>query len=240
MTGKRSLPPAFQLVVVTDGQGDLPRIESRASAVLASGPAVVMLREASWDLGATARACEVLHPMIRAAGGQLLVNLPGEVGLPRMVGRLIDRGPELTRLGCLDGLHFSQRELARWGGLERARQALGPSVWLGVSAHDARELRAAECTADYATISPVFATACKPTVQPLDLAAVEKWCAESALPVLWLGGVDATTAKRAWRAGAAGVAAMSALMAPTADSSAAGSSAAGSSALAMRRPPLRT
>ena len=117
----------------------------------------------------------------------------------------------------------AQRAVDSWGGVSGVRAALGAATWLGVSAHDERELAEAEA-ADYATLSPVFETSCKPGIRPLGAATARAWSARSPVPVLWLGGIDPRTAPMAWAAGAAGVAVRGAAM------------AAGGSLAAIRRP----
>jgi len=115
-------------------------------------------------------------------------------------------GEAVIGSGDVDGLHLSQRAVAEWGGVARARCAVGLDRWLGVSAHCPRELRDAEGAADYATISPVFETPCKPGARPLDLERVRAWCSGTTLPTLWLGGIDTERVSRVWQSGVAGIA----------------------------------
>jgi thiamine-phosphate pyrophosphorylase len=85
-----------------------------------------------------------------------------------------------------------------------------PPRW-GRSCHDAGEVaEAARNGSSWATLSPVFPSRSKPGYgPPLGPAAL----AGHPLPVLALGGVDASNAADCVRAGAAGVAVMGALMA---------------------------
>ncbi len=90
-----------------------------------------------------------------------------------------------------------------------ARHRLGSRALIGVSAHSPREIVAAQAAgADYATLSPIFASASKPGYGPAlgleALRAASAW----GLPILALGGVSATTARDCIEAGAAGVAIM--------------------------------
>ena len=96
-----------------------------------------------------------------------------------------------------------------------ARRRLGASALIGCSTHDARELAAA-AGADYATLSPVFASASKPGYGPaLGIARFAAATAAARLPVIALGGVDAANIAPCIDAGAAGVAVMGGAMAAT-------------------------
>jgi len=86
---------------------------------------------------------------------------------------------------------------------------------LGRSCHDAVELSdAVDHSAAYATVSPVFPSPSKPGYgPPLALDGLADLAAHSPVPVLALGGIDATNAADCVAAGAAGVAVMGAVMA---------------------------
>src|SRR4029079_16116846 len=70
-----------------------------------------------------------------------------------------------------------------------ARRVVGERALVGFSAHDEDEVAwAAAQGADYVTLSPVFATASKPAVQPLGVQRAAEITRDAELPVLWLGG----------------------------------------------------
>jgi thiamine-phosphate pyrophosphorylase len=97
------------------------------------------------------------------------------------------------------------------GAVQDARRLLGRKALIGQSAHNAEEVaRAAAAGADYVTLSPIFATISKPGYGPaLGLATLGRtW----PLPVLALGGIDASNAAGCLAAGAAGVAVMGGAM----------------------------
>jgi thiamine-phosphate pyrophosphorylase len=87
---------------------------------------------------------------------------------------------------------------------------------MGRSCHDAGELVQARAhAADWATLSPVFASASKPGYGPaLGLAGLAAGCrvAGPGLAVLALGGIGPGRARPCLDAGAAGVAVMGAVM----------------------------
>jgi len=95
-----------------------------------------------------------------------------------------------------------------------ARALLPAGVLLGVSAHDAAELaHAAAAGADYATLSPIFASASKPGYGPaLGGEGLARLAAGVSIPVLALGGIDSARIAACIEAGAAGVAVMGDVM----------------------------
>jgi len=103
--------------------------------------------------------------------------------------------------------------LARDGSIARARAFLGHRGLVGISAHNAGEVRlAAVQGADYVTLSPIFATDSKPGYGPALGTAALRAAAERCIPVLALGGVTADTAAACLAAGARGVAVMGEIM----------------------------
>jgi len=94
-----------------------------------------------------------------------------------------------------------------------ARRTLGPAALIGVPAHSLCEVaRARDAGADYATLSPIFASPSKPGHGPaLGLGAPAE-AARMGLPVLALGGVTVDEARGCVEAGATGIAVMGAAM----------------------------
>ncbi|MGI8759440.1 MAG: thiamine phosphate synthase [Acidimicrobiales bacterium] len=178
------------LVVLTDRRQARAGLVPTVAAAVEGGARAVVLREkdlprpARWELGRALRA--VLDPH----GAMLLVAGP-DVELAEELGA---------------------------GGVHLAAGDAWPSGWrpplVGRSCHDAVELqRAAEEAADYATLSPVFASASKPGYGPaLTEAGLAELAAATELAVFALGGVTAESAGPCLGAGAAGVAVMGAVM----------------------------
>ncbi len=190
----------LRLCLVTDGRGDLARIERVVDAVLANGCRCVQLREFAWSARELTNACDRLRPRLEAHDGWLLVN---------------DR-IDVAASGAAHGVQLGHRSLSPAVG----RRLLGAAAVVGYSAHDAAQLdEAAAADCDFALLSPVWPTASKPDAVALGLTAAAELTAAAALPVVWLGGV---TAERCAAIGAlpeaqrpAGVAAVGALMAAT-------------------------
>lgn len=114
---------------------------------------------------------------------------------------LVNHDIELAReLGV--GVHLQSTQLA---GLQT--RPLPGAAWVGASCHDARELeRAAELGVDFATLSPVCATASHPEAKPLGWQRFAQMVAGARLPVYALGGVGPDDLGAARAAGAQGVA----------------------------------
>lgn len=120
----------------------------------------------------------------------------------------------MSELGA-DGVHLPLDVLREWRAASGRRSApqAGAVQLVGASAHSAAELaEAAALGADYATLSPIFATACKPGAAPLGIAALAAACRESPLPVFALGGIGRDKLDACIEAGAAGCCMMSELM----------------------------
>jgi thiamine-phosphate pyrophosphorylase len=97
-----------------------------------------------------------------------------------------------------DGVHLGQSD-------EGAARARARGLLLGRSASTYEEAVGAD--ADYLGVGPVWATPSKPDADPpLGLAELERICHAVRVPVIAIGGVDASNAGDCIRAGAAGVA----------------------------------
>ena len=120
----------------------------------------------------------------------------------------------MSELGA-DGIHLPLDVLREWRAASGRRSApqAGVVQLVGTSAHSAAELaEAAALGADYATLSPVFATACKPGAAPLGIAALAAACQKSPIPIFALGGIGMDKLDACIEAGAAGCCMMSELM----------------------------
>jgi thiamine-phosphate pyrophosphorylase len=99
-----------------------------------------------------------------------------------------------------DGVHLGRGD----EGAERAKEQ---GLLLGLSASSLDEARSAAATADYVGAGPVWATPSKPDADPpLGLDGLRELCAAVDVPVVAIGGIDASNAADCIRAGAAGVA----------------------------------
>ncbi len=160
----------LRLLLVTDGRGDVGRLERIVGEAVQAGVRCVQLREPQLSARGLLHACERLMPVLQAAGGMLLVN-----------DRL-----DVAAAAHAHGAQVGHRSLPP----EIARAVLGPTAVLGYSAHDQAELDlavVADC--DFALLSPVWATSSKPDAASLGVAQAANLTSKARLPVLWLGGV---------------------------------------------------
>jgi thiamine-phosphate pyrophosphorylase len=104
------------------------------------------------------------------------------------------------RLGA-DGVHLGRDDLG-------AERALGAGLLLGASAASVGEAREGQALgAAYIGAGPVWMTPTKPDADPpIGLEGLAEICRAVSLPVIAIGGVDASNAGDCIRAGAAGVA----------------------------------
>jgi thiamine-phosphate pyrophosphorylase len=100
-----------------------------------------------------------------------------------------------------DGVHLGQTD-------EGAERALEAGLLLGLSAATRREAAVAEYAgAGYIGAGPVWATPSKADAgEPIGLDGLREICQSVSVPVVAIGGIDATNAAECLRAGAAGVA----------------------------------
>jgi thiamine-phosphate pyrophosphorylase len=178
--------PAFDLIVISDAR---PELVERVSALRAAlSPRVaLLLRDKSADSGALLAQAQALRAITRATGASLLISDRIDIALA-----VAAEGVQLPEAGF---------------PIATARALLGPSALLGASRHDLAGLHEAErAGADYATLSPIYASPGKGT--PIGCAALQRAAAASALPLFALGGVRAEQVPELVRAGAAGIAAI--------------------------------
>ena len=100
-----------------------------------------------------------------------------------------------------DGVHLGRDD----PGADRAR---GAGLLLGLSASSLAEAREGEREgAAYIGAGPVWETPSKPDADPaIGLDGLGEICAATTIPVVAIGGIDATNAAECMRAGASGVA----------------------------------
>ena len=156
-------------------------------AVIDGGADCVQLREkACTDRDLFERA-EVFCQTCREAGVLSIIN--DRVDLAAAVGA--------------DGVHLGATDLSP----PVARRILGPHAIIGASSHSADEAKAAaDLSADYIAVGPMFATPVKPQygVNGPDLVRIAR--AVTALPLVAIGGINADNVCQVVEAGADSVA----------------------------------
>ena len=151
-----------------------------ARRAVADGATVVQLRLKG---GATAEV---------VALGRELLDLDAQL----VVNDDVDAALEL---GC--GVRLGQSDPG-------AGRALAAGIPLGISARTRREAAVAEYSgATYVGAGPIWATPSKPDAdEPIGLEGLREVCVAVTIPVVAIGGIDASTAADCIRAGASGVA----------------------------------
>jgi thiamine-phosphate pyrophosphorylase len=121
---------------------------------------------------------------------------------------IVDDRVELAMACGAAGVHLGQGD--PW---PEARERLGPDLVLGVTVEDTEQASAAEAAgADYLGVT-VFATRTKPEAAPGGLERVRRISGATRLPVVGIGGINASNARQVLDAGAAGIAVVSAVAA---------------------------
>jgi thiamine-phosphate pyrophosphorylase len=110
-----------------------------------------------------------------------------------------------------DGVHLGQDDL----GCTPARRLLGPAKIIGVTVHSLQEaLLAQKEGADYIATSPVFETNTKDDAGPaVGTRLITEMKSHVSLPVIAIGGINHSNARRAIAAGADMICAISAVVA---------------------------
>lgn len=143
--------------------------------------------------------CEDLVARARTCGAIVIVN---------------DRA-DIAKLSAADGVHVGQDDLDP----ASVRRILGGSAIVGVSTHSIDQVRAASAMAvDYIAVGPIFGTSTKATgyrasgTSFVSEAAGILEPAESARPIVAIGGITLERAPDVMHAGAAAVAVISDLL----------------------------
>ena len=158
------------------------------------GVRMIQLRLPEWPRSALAHVARAARDICHAHAARLLLNADWQLAMV---------------LG-LDGVHLPARVAA---GL--TQRPLPTDRWVGVSCHDAAELlQAVRIGADFATLSPIYATPDHADASPLGWELFTDLVAHVPMPVYALGGLEGEDIDAAWMAGAQGIAAIRGLWPP--------------------------
>lgn len=105
----------------------------------------------------------------------------------RGVPLIINDDPELALAAGAAGVHLGARDAS----IGHARRLLGPHAIIGISCYNQidRVRVAAAAGADYAAVGCFFSSPTKPDAAPATPALLRRACAESALPLVAIGGI---------------------------------------------------
>ena len=188
-------PVDYSLYLVTDS--DLARGRSLLDIVRAAvdgGVTCVQVREKTVSSRKYLERLAPVRDLLRERGVPLFVNDRVDIALAVEA----------------DGVHLGQTDMP----LALARRIAGDRLIIGISCEAAQDAVEAERGgADYVSVSPVFATPTKTDTAPaLGLDGVRAIRAAVRVPVVTIGGINASNAADVIRAGADGVCVVSAIV----------------------------
>jgi len=185
--------PRLYAILDTSCFQDIEVLFSTAEQLLAGGVALLQYRNK------TSSARELLQQ-----ARELKRRLAGSVKL------IMNDRADLCLAAGFDGVHVGQEDLSPQG----ARKVIGARLWLGVSTHNAEQVKEADKTsADYIAIGPVFPTASKVNPDPVvGLDGVRKARALTRKPLVAIGGINRANCRSVIEAGADSVAVISDLI----------------------------
>ena len=127
--------------------------------------------------------------------------------VPRGVSFIVNDRPDIAILAEATGVHVGQEDL----GVESARELVGKEKLVGVSTHNLEQFQAAaETSADYIAVGPVFATSSKANPDPVVGTEFIRRVRElSDKPIVAIGGITLENAASVIVAGADCVAVIS-------------------------------
>jgi thiamine-phosphate pyrophosphorylase len=189
-------PPDLRLIVITDSRHAGSRdIVDTVRAALAGGAPAIQLRDKDATPRQLVELARTLLALTRAAHALLFVNDRLDVALA----------------GGADGVHLGPDDIP----LSAARSLAPAPFLIGCSADDpAHALSLEREGASYIGCGAVFGTATKDVGgERIGIARLEEVVRAVAIPVIAIGGVNATNIGEIARTGAAGAAVVSAVMA---------------------------
>ena len=168
--------------------GDVDALRRGVEQACRKGIGLIQIRLPQWSLQQLTEAARVARGICRPHGTRVLIN--SDWRLAAILG--------------LDGVHLPARIAAKLD-----RRPLSPDRWVGVSCHDSDELaHAVRIGADFATLSPLYATPSHPQLPALGWERFADLVGEATLPVFALGGMESDDIDAARMSGAQGIAAV--------------------------------
>ncbi|MBL8184088.1 MAG: thiamine phosphate synthase [Blastocatellia bacterium] len=167
----------------------------QARALIDGGCRFLQIRDKSMSSGSFFEAALETLAVVRAAGGRLIVN---------------DRVDVAIMIGA-DGVHLGQDDLPP----TEARILLGPKSVIGFSTHTVEQaIEASRLPLDYIAFGPIFPTGSKPDHDPVvGVDAIAKVRdAIGDIPLVAIGGIDASNISAVLDAGADSAAVIGAVL----------------------------
>lgn len=123
---------------------------------------------------------------------------------PRGVKYVVNDRPDVAAMVEAEAVHVGQEDL----GVEEARAICGGARWVGVSTHTLEQVRrAAETSADYIAVGPIFHTETKDNSDAVvGVGFIRQARRLTEKPLVAIGGITVERAREVYRAGADSVA----------------------------------
>lgn len=194
MTHERAHRPVAGLYAIIDPAlcRAVPAVEV-ARLAIEGGARVVQWRDKARDKGEQLADARTIAALCRAGGALFIANDHADLAL-----------------ACdADGVHLGQKDLP----IGVVRPIVGARI-IGVSTNNADEARAAEAAgADYVAVGAIFPTATKDLTRPADPGRIRAVKAAVRVPVVAIGGINASNIASVVDAGADAAAVISAICA---------------------------
>jgi thiamine-phosphate pyrophosphorylase len=185
--------PDPPLLLVTDRRQARAPLSEVVAAALAAGCRWISVREKDLSEDDQISLVRTLLPVARRHGAVLTIH--GHA--------------ELAKAAHADGVH-----LPAGGDAAASRSLLGAGKLIGVSIHTATEAAAVDAAvADYAIAGPAYETASKPGYGPeIGRKGLGDLARAAHVPLVAIGGLNATRAAEVLAAGVVGIAVMGSIM----------------------------
>jgi len=168
------------------------RPEAVARAALDGGATMIQWRDKLRDKGDQLADAQALAALCRARGALFIVNDHADLAIA----------------AAADGVHLGQHDLP----IDAVRPIVGDRMIVGVSTNNVDEALAAEVAgADYIAVGAIFATSSKDVTRPASLERLRMIKASVRVPVVAIGGINASNIPLVVVAGADAAAVISAV-----------------------------
>ena len=181
------------VIIDPDACGARPAVDV-ARLAIEGGAAALQWRDKRRDKGDQLTDARKVAALCRAAGVPLIVNDHADLALA----------------AGADGVHLGQHDLP----IDAVRPFAGAAMIIGVSTNNAAEARAAEAAgADYVAVGAIFPTQTKGNTRPANTERIREVKAAVRVPVVAIGGINASNIAQVVEAGADAAAVISAVCA---------------------------
>lgn len=183
----------YQLYLVTDEHQDIVALAKVVSEAVKGGVTMVQVREKHGDVRTFIERAQVVKKVLEGTNVPLIINDRVDVALA------IDA----------DGVHLGQSDMPA----DMARKLIGPNKILGLSIENQQQLdHVHELPVDYIGLSAIFATPTKTdTKTHWGISGLMQALQTTSLPIVAIGGINASNIQDIARTGTHGIALVSAI-----------------------------